>query len=163
MSDTVAPVIGYGASLSYNGTNLATVLDIKLPETEVAKVKTTSLNSTPAYHETWMPGLVDDSTCDVIFQYNEIDFAALLGFASSRTVVSWVITAHASLETWSFSGFINKGPSADFKPGDLVESKFSIQCTSGFEYNPVGSGSVLGMADGVLNMGYVHDGGGWTK
>src|SRR3954468_13643333 len=98
MANSVSPRIGYNARLFYDAAGgstfveVAKLLHIKVPEIEVAKVKTTHLNSAN-YLQEHIAGLIEHSTLGFEFEYGTTAYEAMTTLAYARTAASWKILA----------------------------------------------------------------------
>lgn len=144
MSNTVAPVIGYGGRLyldPLNGSSyseLTPVVNVKLPDVDVPKVDSTPLNAANAL-KTYIPGLVDHTSLVFELQYGESTFQTITNQAFTRATGAWKFTTASANETFTFSGFVTKCESPEFKVEDLVTFKCEVCLTTAITMNYGGS------------------------
>lgn len=120
---TTHPTVG-----SY--TQVAETVMIAVPGTEVTKVEDTHLGVTNMTR-TYVPGLRDKGTISCEVNYGKDTMVQLDGLVGSMR--NWRITAPdedgagaGTAQIFTFAGFVSKIDPTEFKPDEIVKTKFEI-------------------------------------
>ncbi len=141
MSDTVAE-IGYGFALEYSATGageytqIAEILDIKVPTVTTDKV-VIQRNDSPDLYGEKIPGWKEASDLEATVVYNHQQAVTLYGYFEAQTLLYWRFRKPDDTHTGTFRGFVcEMGDENPLK--DKMMNVIKIAVSGKYSFNAVG-------------------------